>query len=51
MFLDPLEWDGSDVFMPSNSGVVLLGARAAAVVRSARLRNVQLEPAHYERVE
>jgi len=47
MFLDPLEWDGSDLFTPTNSGVVLFGARAANVVRRARLRNVQLEPAHY----
>jgi hypothetical protein len=48
MFLDPHEWDGSDLFMPTNSGSVLLTGRAADIVKRARLRNVRLEPAHYE---
>lgn len=48
LFLDPRDWDGSDLFMPPNANVVLLTARAGGLMRRARLRNLRIEPANYE---
>ena len=47
-FLDPGEWDGSDLFMPMNASPTLLTVRAGELVRRARLPNVRIEPANYE---
>ena len=44
-FLDPQEWDGSDLFHPTNEGTILVTARAAQIFQETRLRNVLLEPA------
>ena len=42
-YLDAAEWDGSDMFRPSNEGTPLLTARAAETIRRAGLRNVAIE--------
>jgi hypothetical protein len=42
-FLDPATWDGSDFFCPENLVGFLVTARAAAALRKARLRNLQIE--------
>jgi hypothetical protein len=44
-YLDPSQWDGSDMFRPSNEGTPLLTARAAKTISDVGLRNVALEPA------
>ena len=47
-YLDPREWDGSDLFHPANENTVLVTARAAELIRDAHLKNVRLEPAGLE---
>jgi hypothetical protein len=42
-FLDPGHWDGSDFFCPENWVGFLVTGRAAAALRKARLRNLQME--------
>jgi hypothetical protein len=42
-FLDPSDWDGSDFFCPGNWAGFLVTGRAAAALRNARLRNLQME--------
>jgi hypothetical protein len=44
-YLDPREWDGSDMFHPANEGTVLVSSRASQAIQQARLKNVLLEPA------
>ena len=46
-YLDPLEWDGADLFMPVNYKGTLVAPRAAKALQSAHLRNVELEPAGF----
>jgi hypothetical protein len=46
-YLDPLEWDGADLFMPVNHKAILLAPGAARALKSAQLRNVALEPAGF----
>jgi hypothetical protein len=46
-YLDPLEWDGADRFMPVNHKATLLAPRAARALQSAHLRNVELKPAGF----
>jgi hypothetical protein len=41
---DPVTWDGSDFFRPSNSGNEFITARARAAFRAANVRNIQIEP-------
>ena len=45
-YLDPLAtgWDGSDLFMPENFSGVLVTGDAAAYIRKARLRTLELVP-------
>jgi hypothetical protein len=47
-YLDSAEWDGSDMFVPSNRRVILITGRAASKLERASLRNVALEPAGIE---
>ena len=47
-YLDPREWDGSDLFHPGNENTILVTARAAELIREAHLKNVRLEPAGLE---
>ena len=47
-YLDPREWDGSDLFHPANEGTILVTPRAAEAIRDARLKNVLLEPGGLE---
>ena len=47
-YLDPREWDGSDLFHPESEGTILVTARAAEAIRDADLKNVVLEPAGLE---
>ena len=46
-FLDPREWDESDLFHPTNEGTTLVTRRAAQIIEEAGLRNVLLEPAGF----
>ena len=48
LFLDPRQWDGCDIFMPSNASPILLTGPTAAVLKRRRLRNIAIEPASYE---
>jgi hypothetical protein len=43
-YLDPREWDGSDLFHPANEGTILVTSRAAQAIDDAHLKNVLLEP-------
>jgi hypothetical protein len=47
-FIDPGNWDGTDVFVADGSGAVLVSPSTADVVERASLRNVELEPAGLE---
>jgi hypothetical protein len=47
-YLDPQEWDGSDLFHPGSEGTILVTARAAEALEEAHLKNVVLEPAGLE---
>ena len=47
-YLDPAEWDGSDMFVAANWNGTLLTAQCANMLKKARLRNVRLEPAGLE---
>jgi hypothetical protein len=47
-FIDPANWDGTDVFVADGSGEVLLAPPSVEAVRRAALRNVDLEPAGLE---
>jgi hypothetical protein len=47
-YLDPTEWDGSDLFVPANQQVILLTAQAAHALDAARLRNLVVDPAGLE---
>ncbi len=47
-FLDPAEWDGSDLFVPANTSEVLVTAPCADLLKKARFRNLRLEPASLE---
>jgi hypothetical protein len=47
-YLDPGEWDGSDVFVAANHNAILLSDRGADVIRRARLSNVEVSPAGLE---
>jgi hypothetical protein len=48
VFLDPSTWDGSDVFVADGDGAILLTGDLASRLRSARLSNVNIEPAGIE---
>ncbi len=43
-YLDPREWDGSDLFHAANEGAVFVTSRAAQIIQEARLKNVLLQP-------
>ncbi len=47
-YLDPRDWDGSDLFHPVHDGTSLVAARAADVIEGAHLKNVLLEPGGLE---
>jgi hypothetical protein len=47
-FLDPTEWDGSDLFVPANTSEILVVPACAAMLKKARLRNLRLEPVGLE---
>src|SRR5262249_8480315 len=47
-YLDPADWDGSHMFIPSNRRSILVTSGAAAEIQSARLANLELEPAGLE---
>ena len=47
-YLDPREWDGSDLFRPGCEGTILVTARAVEAIRDAHLKNVVLQPAGLE---
>jgi len=47
-YLDPHEWDGSDVFLPTNRRSILVTGPAAKGIARFRFRNVDLQPAGLE---
>lgn len=47
-YLDPAEWDGSDLFVPANTSEILVTSSCAELLKRARLRNLRLEPAGLE---
>ena len=47
-FLDPGQWDGSDVFMPDDLQAVLLAPSRVSELKRVRFRNVSIEPASLE---
>lgn len=47
-YLDPNEWDGSDLFLPANRRSILVAGPAAEKIARLGLRNVNLEPAGIE---
>jgi hypothetical protein len=47
-YLDPKEWDGSDLFVPSNRNVILIARQAAETLEAAHLSNLELDPAGLE---
>ena len=47
-FIDPGNWDGTDLFVADGSGEVLLAPSRVNAIRRASLRNVELEPAGLE---
>lgn len=42
LFFDPTTWDGSDVFCPSDSGMIFITERVCEAIRKAKLENVLL---------
>ena len=47
-YLDPHEWDGSDLFLPRNRRSILVTGPAAKEIARFRFRNVDLRPAGIE---
>jgi hypothetical protein len=47
-FIDPANWDGTDLFVADGSGEVLVSPSTVRAVQRASLRNVELEPAGLE---
>lgn len=45
LFFDPSSWDGSDVFVPTNTGHLMVTRRFVTAVTRARLSNFAFEPA------
>jgi len=43
LFVDPSTWDGSDIFKPENQRGIRMVGSAAAALRKARLRGVDVE--------
>lgn len=47
-FIDPLRWDGSDLFMPDNNNSILVLGSTAESLQELRLSNVAFESAGLE---
>jgi hypothetical protein len=47
-YLDPLEWDGSDLFLPANRRSILVTGPAAEKIAGLGLSNLDLQPAGIE---
>jgi hypothetical protein len=49
-FIDPEQWDGSDIFLADNRRTIFVGEEAARRLAGHRLTNLELEPIAMERI-